>query len=189
MLERTPQSEELVRHWISWREASGRDVPGRAALKPYHLPELIPDITLGFVHTAGIKVLLAGSHITERIGVEIAGRDYMEFISSSQQAAVLQVVQLVCDFPVGVCVQMTSAYQRGYTLALEVTLLPLCGETGAVDHVIALSVPDREKHSVPQSSFRGDPVEADWNGPIGWIDLGCGVPAQSPTGLTQKAAP
>lgn len=63
-----------------WREAvqaAGAQVPVRDFIKPYQMPDLLTDLTVGQVSETGVKVVLAGTNIIGRFSDEITGQDYM----------------------------------------------------------------------------------------------------------------
>lgn len=88
----------------------------------------------------------------------------------------LAILNEVCRRPVGICLQMESEFERGYVLKPEVTLLPLLDTDGSPGYAVALSVPAPDVGATLATPFLGQPVVADWQGPISWLDLGSGIP-------------
>ena len=177
MFERTRKSIDLEKHWRALDFAPGLAVPSRNDFKPYEMAELIPDIAIGKVREASVEVVMAGSNITDRVAADITGQNYMEFIAEAQRPMMMQLLHLVIAHPVGVCLQMESNYARGYVLALEITILPVCGEDYDPNYVLTLSTMQEGKPPMPSPALMGEPVAANWHGPIRWIDLGSGLPA------------
>lgn len=175
-MNRSESSLSLEKIWRASARDSGTDAPLRNAIKPYQIPELMPDLCIGKLTETGIEVTLAGSNIIGRFSEEITGQDYMQFIDEPQRPFMLALLQEVCHRPVGVCMQMNSKFERGYILNLEVTLLPLLDTDGSPGYAVALSVPAPEKGPSLATPFLGQPIVSDWGGPVEWIDLGAGVP-------------
>lgn len=60
-------------------------------------------------------------------------------------------------------------------LKLEVTLLPLLDTDGSPGYAVALSVPAPDVGATLAPPILGQPVVADWKGPISWLDLGSSI--------------
>ncbi|MFC4349168.1 PAS domain-containing protein [Kordiimonas lipolytica] len=176
---RSQQSVELENRWRLWPKADGARVPHRNEFKPYELPALVPNLAVVRLKGERCVVLMAGTNITERIAAEITGLDYMAFIAPAQRGQVLDVLRKVCGQPAGCCMHLDSDYSRGYTLKLEITLLPVAGDGGTGDCILALSVSRPGALETPAPHFLGDPITADWQEPGEWIDLGYGLPAEA----------
>lgn len=178
-MQRSTHSLKLEDHWRQWAKSNAGNVPGRTAFKPYDLPDLMPDVAIARLGSSRLKVLMAGTNITERLGTEITGLDYMTFVREDQRDMVMKVLRLVCHHPAGACLHMESAYSRGYLMQLEVTILPVTGEKTEDHMIIALTVPRPDVAATLASPFRGDPIGSDWHEPGAWIDLGQGIPPQA----------
>jgi hypothetical protein len=173
------RSDESLFFEQKWRTAlakpAGGLVPKRTALKAHDIPSLLPDLVIGKLHSTGINVTLAGSNITDRFQQEITGVDYMEFIAEAQRPMMLELLTEICRRPVGACLHQRSEFGKGYIATIEITILPLAGETGLIEYAAALS--RQVSHtSSNEYQIKGEPIAADWAGPLDWIDLGASVP-------------
>jgi len=173
---RTEKSLRLEKIWRELAAESSAGVPRHSDFKAHHIPDLLPDFTVGKVTATGVNVVMAGSNVIGRFSGEITGQDYMQFIQEHQQPFMLVILQQVCARPAGICIQMENEFERGYMLRLEVTLLPVFDADGSSGFAIALSVPAPSKGVSLATPFLGEPKIADWQGPMDWIDLGAGVP-------------
>ncbi len=181
---RTEKSERLERIWRELAAESYSGIPRRTDFKAHHIPDLLPDFTVGKVTETGVNVVMAGSNVIGRFSDEITGQGYMQFIQEHQRPFMLAILQQVCARPVGICIQMESEFERGYMLKLEVTLLPVEDADGSSGFAIALSVPAPDKGATLATPFLGEPKEANWQGPMDWIDLGAGVPDVGAASIT-----
>lgn len=175
-MQRTEKSLRLEKIWRHLAKSAHASVPMRTAIKAHQMPDLLPDLTVGTVTETGVTIVMAGSNVIGRFSDEITGQDYMQFIDKPQRPFMLATLQELCARPVGVCLHMESEYERGYILKLEVTLLPLLNADGTPGQAVALSVPAPDKGATLATPFLGQPVVADWGGPMCWLDLGSGVP-------------
>lgn len=173
---RTEKSLRLEKIWRELAAESSAGVPRRTDFKAHHIPDLLPDFTVGKVTDTGVNVMMAGSNVIDRFSGEITGQDYMQFIQEHQRPFMLAILQQICARPAGICIQMESEFERGYMLKLEVTLLPVFDADGSSGFAIALSVPAPDKGVTLATPFLGEPKVSDWQGPQDWIDLGSGVP-------------
>jgi len=173
---RTPLSVEFETFW----RALPRDglVPGRAAFRPERAARFLRHILLCEAlpdgHTA-IRMRLVGSEFEARIGVNVKGQDYLQFLSESRHASAIEAVREIVKRPCGLWQVMPVNYERGYAQNVELTIFPLGPGPDGKDLLLALTqtlaglimpVPTGNKIMAVGTAIAYE-----------YIDVGAGVPA------------
>jgi hypothetical protein len=138
---RSSESRDFEAFWCSLRSPD-RLVPGRAEFQPARARRFLRDLVLieapGAVCST-LRIRLTGLRFAETIGLDISGRDHLEFMPQQYHAGVLATAHAMVAQPCGLW-QITPAHLvRGYALHLEITAFPLApdelGRSFIVAHV------------------------------------------------------
>ena len=101
-----------MRHWFSLQNEVL--VPGRQDFNPSDVPRLLSNIAIHeFMPPDRIELRLAGTHMVERYGQEITGRNYLDFIPEHRRQKTYELLSHIIDQPCGMLVRMRTKTNFG----------------------------------------------------------------------------
>jgi hypothetical protein len=180
---RSYESREFEAFWLSLRHQDSL-VPGRAEFQPAKARRFLRDLVLMEAPSTvypTLRIRLTGRRFDETIGIDIAGRDHLDFMAPEFHAGVLATARAMVERPCGLW-QITPAHLvRGYALNFEVTAFPLAPDEQGRSFIIS--------HVRPVGDVMASTLPTDKGLGIGpavthaFLDIGAGEPA-----LTAHAA-
>lgn len=120
-----------------------------------------------------IKLRLVGTKLREGFGVDVTGRNYLDFVEPARRTKASRAIFLVCEQPCGMLVRLVSKTQAGRMYMNETFALPMRDNDGKARLVYYQS------NSAPLAEYR-DPTKdqlavLDLAGRT-FIDIGAGIP-------------
>ncbi|WP_422024671.1 PAS domain-containing protein [Pyruvatibacter mobilis] len=153
----------------------GRLVPHRNDLDLRKLSAFLTDLTLMEIEDeATITYRLMGSDVAERMGADLTGRNFLEFLSPKERRGTARAMDLIVSRPVGLFSIYLNQYARGVLSRNESIMLPLsAGDDDKVTQIIGLHL----VQTTVNYATAGDNtiIAADTFGTEP-VDLGNGVP-------------
>ncbi len=157
-----------------WASLPRRDlVPARADFDPIAVPRLLPTFVIHeLIAPDDIRIRLAGTAIREHYGVEITGRNYLDFVPEERRAMASRAIHLVCERPCGMLARITSSTESGALMINESLALPLRDDAGRCRLVYYQS------NTRPQVAREpgDDPLRLHETVRRRFYDIGAGVP-------------
>lgn len=170
--------QALVRHWLDIRPSNG-GVPERSDLDPLALKPALRSLhILEWTDPPEVCVYrLCGTAETERIGQELRGRNFMDFIDPVSAAYCRKHLYHVSSWPCGTLMTSFERNTNGLVRTTRFLSLPLHKEaTGSLQ--IACMVDADSAHSFDSSEKRcGENTPwSDEIRSIDFLDIGAGLP-------------
>jgi hypothetical protein len=173
---RSEESREFEAFWRSLR-SQNRLVPGRAEFQPAKARRFLRDLVLMDAPSAACPTLhirVTGQRFDNTIGINIRGRDHLEFMPPEFHGGVIATARAMMERPCGLW-QITPAHLvRGYALNLEITAFPLAPDGLGRGFIISHVRPIGEIMSASLPSGR----EFSFDTAVAYqlLDIGAGQP-------------
>jgi hypothetical protein len=171
---RTPACRMLANGFLSMLDEAGGVIPHKNDLNLQNFVAVIPHLALVAV-TKPDKCIyrIAGERLKERVGFNLTGRNYYDFVPPERRDVAARAMHMVIDTPCAVRAEIQQNYSGGMALMIEATGFPLKSSEPGIDGFILFAdqaiEPDDSYHEV-QPQLRGaNVVRRDL------IDLGFGV--------------
>ncbi len=168
----------LEEAWRALDKDPSKGLPVRRALSPKSLgPALVHNCILVKHTPDGYVMSLVGSGVTSRIGSDLTGKNPLYYVppKSLPRAQFFYDQARLC--PVGVWVECTVLYEDGVSGQVHTTIFPFLRDA----EVALLALSERmSKTSMGDDDKPILPVEIAWDGDFEWIDLGFGLPEETP---------
>ncbi|MBC8239061.1 MAG: PAS domain-containing protein [Alphaproteobacteria bacterium] len=170
---RTDQCRALATAWQRWR---GDDLlPRRADMRIAEITPLLPGITvLELRSTEEIVFRLAGTKIAEIMGIELTGRNYVDFAAPPDRKGRAERAMWQGRQPCGAIFLLPIPYSSGRVVVSEVLSLPtLPNKPGEPMQLLAINWPldDTPRHLSP-----ADPNGFNKSADFRFVDIGAGTP-------------
>ncbi len=127
--------KEMKDYWHSLR--AGRMVPLRSEVDPR---EIAGSLECGFIvertQPGSVRFRLAGSHLSDLMGMEIRGMPIRSFIKTTERASFDQQIERVFQGPEAHEYRLISDTEFGAPLTATLIMLPLKSETGEIDRAV-----------------------------------------------------
>ena len=155
-------------------------IPPRSAFDPARAGAFLRNLIL--VEGPGpeqqwLKFRLVGDALTQRIGVNLTGADYLDFLPAEQRAESLEAGRLICSHPCGIWQLNPVHFERGFSQTVEATIFPLGpASDGAPLMLGCLEFLAKSLAPVPTIDKA---VTAETSAIYDFIDIGAGVPKLS----------
>lgn len=155
-------------------------VPPRSAFAPARAAKFLRNLML--VEGPGpnrpaLTFRLVGDALTELIGVNLTGLNYLDFIPDEQRAEALEAGRLICNHPCGIWQLNPVHFDRGISQIIEATIFPLGpGADGVPLMLGCLVFLQQTMQPVPAVDKA---VNAETSAVYEFIDIGAGVPVLS----------
>lgn len=121
-----------------------------------------------------IRIRLAGTKVCERFGMDVTGRNYLDFVEPRRRPKASRAIFLVCEQPCGMLVRLKSKTQTGRMHMNETLALPMRDNEGRARLVYYQS------RSAPLDEYRdatNDQLAVLDIAKRTFIDIGAGIPA------------
>lgn len=128
--------EPLIQYWSGLRE--GTDVPRRAQIDPRCIDRLLPNtFLLERIATAHARFRLAGSVLAGLMGMDVRGMPLSAMLTPAGRNALCTPLEQAFDEPAMLEMVLDAPGGAGKPqLGARLVLLPLRGETGAIDRAL-----------------------------------------------------
>lgn len=133
-----PRDDRLRRLLVYWTErCAGRAMPARADIDPLDFAYILGNIVLLGVERDPLRfrVRLQGTEVVQRLGFDLTGRTLDELAMPSFRALIAGAVSEVVASGRPL-LRQRNMIMDDRLLRYESLLLPLAGDSGAVDHVM-----------------------------------------------------
>ncbi|WP_374313328.1 PAS domain-containing protein [Dongia sp.] len=173
---RTPACRMLANGFLSMLDEAGGVIPQKNDLNLQNFVAVIPHLALVAV-TKPDKCIyrVAGERLKERVGLNLAGRNYYDFVPPERRDVAARAMHMVIDTPCAVRAEIQQSYSGGSALMIEATGFPLKSSEPGIDGFILFAdqaiEPDQLYHEVHPQLRGANVVHRDL------IDLGFGVDA------------
>lgn len=140
--EHAAQASALLRYWQSRR--SDADVPRRADIDPRGIEPLLENALIAEKIAPGLaRLRVAGTHLTELMGMEVRGMPLSAFIAPDDRARMADALTELFDRPAMVDMALASPGGRGKAaLSGRLLLLPLRSDLGDVSRALGVLISD-----------------------------------------------
>ncbi|MDP6345024.1 MAG: PAS domain-containing protein [Alphaproteobacteria bacterium] len=121
---RTDACQALAGAWQNWR---GDDlVPQRTQVRIEDIKSWLPNIVVLELRSRREVIFrLAGTRIVESLGVELTGRNYLEFSHPEERATRAERMHQLGQWPCGAHIQMSVTFVSGRSVPSEALTLPV----------------------------------------------------------------
>lgn len=127
-------SRQIYDYWDALRR--GRRAPRRSELEPAELKELLPDIVILEQEDAlTYRFRLAGTRVCSHFGAELTGRNLLDFWSRRERESIESLLFSVREDAAAAVLGFTASSEDGREALMEMVLLPLKRDDGALNRV------------------------------------------------------
>ncbi|HEX6957150.1 MAG TPA: PAS domain-containing protein [Ferrovibrio sp.] len=174
----TANSRRFFTIWDRWRR--GRKLPERRDISAAALGDLADYCLLLDIRGRDeIRIAMVGRMITERLGFDLAGMNYLDLTSRENRAWRAHLTVAQAAQPCGVVIYYWLRFADGSVLPVEFSGAPLC-ENGAEAATLILCCATGLTKTMTDSSVL-DPDSYEEGDGMRFIDLGYGVPPLVPS--------
>jgi hypothetical protein len=121
-----------------------------------------------------LRFRLVGQGLTQTIGVNVTGADYLEFLAPEQRGEALATAHLICEHPCGIWQLNPVGYANGSSRYIEATIFPL--GPGDDDVPLMMLCFEFVEHKVSERDPVNKAVSVETSKIFEFIDIGAGVP-------------
>lgn len=152
----SPETERFAKYWRSLDP--GAVVPRRRSFDPTRIAPLLPGIALYEVLSPDeIVCRLAGTALVDHFGLELTGRNFLDFWPGTFRAAASGIVMECITAPRGILSKVITHSNEGREETTISVGFPLCDDESNCSRMIFYTSDfDRERIRVP----REDPVKS-----------------------------
>lgn len=137
-----PLNRRFAEYWLSLPRQT--DVPMRKDFDPAAVPRLLPRFLMHEIRDRSrLHIRLCGTGLVQRYGMDITGRDYLDFVPEARRAHSLEAMLAMTDWPAGCLTRMNVRTTAGRVLQTESLGLPLSLGDGRPPLVLFHSHEDR----------------------------------------------
>lgn len=159
-------SQSLYSYWDALR--GGRPAPKRFEIEPSRIAQNLPDtFILERVNYTNARFRLAGTRITDALGVELRGKNLFELFDIHDRRTLQNQIELVASRCAVGLFHMTAESADGKSTTFEVLILPLTHTSETIERFLG-SVSSREKPewlgSAPLTKYKLIHHEIIWPG-------------------------
>lgn len=172
-----PLNRRFADYWLSLPRRNL--VPARADFDPSEVPELLPHMIMHeLIDRRRSRLRLVGTALVERYGMDITGRDYLEFVPPERREIAMNGLLRAVEQPAGMRVLMNIRTSTGRACLAESFGLPLSQPEGRPPILLF--------HSIEIENYGHGIVDDGRLEHFGvsertYIDIGNGVPESDPT--------
>jgi hypothetical protein len=146
-----PTTRTLFDYWNEVR--AGRPAPDRLEIEPSRIAAILSEtFMLQRADCDGYRYRLAGTRLCELFGVELRGRNFLDFWRKEDFAVVTRSLSAVCEGGVGCLLSLENGDGPRRRLELEAILLPLLDGRNSLARVLGAMTP------VPPHAFPHSPL-------------------------------
>ena len=169
---RTNGAKRFFDYWNSLPKAGL--IPDRKSFNPAAIADLMPIVTIVEIWSrARIDLRLIGTAVTERMGFDPTGRNYLDFIVPEARESFLRLVDVQISQPCGRSSVIRARSASGLIERTEALTLPMFHERSGHYMIVACMNP-MEKLGYEQGGYEVLGYED-----MEWVDVGAGVPDAS----------
>lgn len=181
---RTAECRSLAKAWQRWRD--GNLLPRRDHIKIGEIKRLLPGITILELHSADELIFrLAGTMITETLGIELTGRNYLDFAPKKDRARRGGRAMAQGRQPCGALFLLPIPFPSGRVVPTEVLSLPCLPKNDG--EPIQLITMNCALDSTTLLSPAANPERFSTANEFRFVDIGAGTPDAS-SGLADLEA-
>jgi len=108
-----PLNLRFVEYWLSLPRDPG-GIPLRMDFDPTEVPDLLPRFIMHEIRDRSrLHVRLLGTELVRRYGMDVTGKNYLEFVPEGRRSQSLEAMLVIVDFPAGVLTRMNVRTTRG----------------------------------------------------------------------------
>jgi hypothetical protein len=173
-LYRTPACRMLATGFLAMLEDADGVIPHKKDLELRNFVAVMPHLALVAV-TKPDKCIyrIAGESLKERVGLNLAGRNYYDFVPPERREFAARAMHMVIDTPCAVRAEIQQSYSGGVGLMIEAAGFPLKSSEAGTDGFILFADQAIERddsyHEVHPHLRGANVVRRDL------IDLGFGI--------------
>jgi hypothetical protein len=134
---RTPACRTLAQGYLSMLQSVGGAVPAKADLDLQNFVSIMPHLALVAITKPDRCVYrVAGEKLKERVGLNLSGRNYYEFVPPERREIAARAMHMVVDTPCAMRAEIQQSYSGGVAMMIEATGFPLRSAEAGVDGFI-----------------------------------------------------
>ncbi len=172
----SPDNDAFIQYWLSLPKDGL--VPRRRDFDPAAIPKLLPRIILHeIIDRERLHLRLVGTMLVERYGMDITGKNYLDYVPEERREPALRAMNLAVEYPAAMAVRMNIKSAAGRICQAESVGLPMTQGPDKNPLIIF--------HSVEVENFghlgnsEGVLKHFGVSGRT-YLDIGAGVPPQDP---------
>lgn len=121
-----------------WQSVAMVQRPSRkSAINPAAIPKIIPKLVIYERDAPTVfRVRLMGTHVAKRIGVDLTGRNLLEFFCYAAKAEAQRDLNRIVNEPGGQFLMVRDRFTTGREAWVEILRLPLTDEEGETRFII-----------------------------------------------------
>jgi hypothetical protein len=133
-------SQSLFSYWNALR--GNRPAPKRFEIEPSRIANNLPDtFILERLNHSNIRFRLAGTRITDALGMELRGKNLFDLFSAEDAKTLESQMELITTQCVVGLFRMSAATVDGISVTFEILILPLTHVRDSVERYVGCIVP------------------------------------------------
>ncbi|WP_254055029.1 PAS domain-containing protein [Kiloniella sp. EL199] len=123
---RNARNRQFYDYWQSLEKAEGTVMPKRSSFRPGDIPSLLPNISIyELISRENIKIRLQGTAINERLGHNMTGLNYLDYVEDDRKTNASKAFWLMAEQPCGIHAVLVHALSSGRNITVEAIGFPL----------------------------------------------------------------
>lgn len=174
--QRSEKGLAFERQWSKLRN-KGELIPPHSAFDLLEFLDFLPVLVIAEIDLASrtMPIRFAGNAIRDFVGIELTGKDFIEYDSNADPEVSWQHRQAYHDHPCGRYEVLDIKFQGGFHMECALTILPLTG-TNDERLVVTLVEPIESKVSIISSEAELIAEALKYGA---YLDIGSGIPTQT----------
>lgn len=134
---RTPACRALAAGYLAMLEAVPGRIPHKNDLDLANFATVMPHLALVAISKPDRCIYrIAGERLKERVGLNLAGRNYYDFVQPERQQIAAKAMHMVIDTPCAFRAELRQTYSGDIDLLIEASGFPLLSSENGVDGFI-----------------------------------------------------
>jgi len=174
-----PTCRAFAQTWTGWRDQNATVVPDRSRIVPESMGRLLADCLVMDIEGPELEpvIRLAGSRVVDRWGFEPRGMRFRDCMPGEHTEQHIAALRDASRQPCGLRLMREVMRRHGLAYHAEICFLPVHHDERGVCQLFGVSDSDERAHTV---DARANPAARESALEITYLDLGAGIPAQSP---------
>jgi hypothetical protein len=134
---RTPACRALAAGYLVMLDAAPGRIPHKNELDLANFASVMPHLALVAISKPDRCIYrVAGERLKERVGLNLTGRNYYDFVQPERRQIAAGAMHMVIDTPCAFRAEMRQTYSGGVNLMIEASGFPLLSSESGVDGFI-----------------------------------------------------
>ncbi|MEH6631743.1 MAG: PAS domain-containing protein [Halopseudomonas aestusnigri] len=125
------KNQQFYDYWRNLERKGEGIVPLKSSFMPEEIGHLLPNmIVYELISKENIKIRLQGTAINERLGQDMTGGNYLDYVEGSRREVASRAFWLMAQQPCGVIATLEHALSGGRTITVESIGFPFENDSG-----------------------------------------------------------